>query len=143
MLLPVGRRPGILSTAGGLLADSQHPPSVRRVTWRPERIWALVLKVSILVAAAFLLSIGGMAIYATPVTVPLLTYITIRDRLARGWRIAAALVLALTLSLCAWFAVYVSMGESQPWIWFAPVGVVAAFAAVGAALLLRQMLRSR
>lgn len=82
-----------------------------------------ILKVSIVGAGILLISFGG-AIWAAPVTTPLLVYVIWRDRLSRRWRSAAMLVLALTVTQCAWAIAYGAVGESNPIVWIAPVVVL-------------------
>ena len=112
--------------------------NVRRVT---GRIRLHLFRTAIVGAAVLLFSMGG-AIYAAPVTIPLLAYAAMRDELARGWRIAGALVLALTVAECAWAGAYVTVGDSHPAIWLAPVVVLVASAAAGSLVLFRHTCRS-
>ena len=116
----------------------RHIPPVANVRSVTGKIRGRLLKASIIGAAVLLSSIGGAAIYAAPVTVPLLTYAITRGGLARGWRIVGALVLALTVAECAWAVAYVTAGDSHPAIWLAPAVVLVTFAAVGVSLLWRR-----
>lgn len=96
-----------------------------------------ILKVSIVGAAILLISFGG-AIWAAPVTIPLLAYAIWRDGLNRRWRSAAVLVLALTAAQCVWAIAYVTVGESNPMVWLAPVVVFAMSIVAGTVVLSRR-----
>ncbi|MEA2687250.1 MAG: hypothetical protein QOE93_2445 [Actinomycetota bacterium] len=71
---------------------------------------ALVLGLS----AVLLLSFGG-AIVAAPLALPLLAW-TARATPSHRLRIVAALLAGLTAAEVGWAAVYLTLGESQPWI---------------------------
>ena len=109
----------------------------RRVT--SGQIRRFMLKAAIITAMSLIFSMGGAAIFAAPVTAPLMIYVISRDELGRRWRIAAALILALTLAECAWAVAYITVGESSPAIWLAPVVVLALFATAGTVFLLRRI----
>ena len=94
-----------------------------------ERVGGPWARVLVAVSAFLLLSMGG-AIVAAPLTLPLL-YSAIRGgRLRSGLRLAAVVVAALTVAEVAWAATYLSIAESQPWIWLLPAaaGVASASA---------------
>ncbi len=79
--------------------------------------WARVL---VAVSAFLLLSMGG-AIFAAPLTLPLL-YLGVRGgRLSAGFRLAAVVIAALTVAEVAWAATYLAVEEAQPWIWLLPI----------------------
>lgn len=87
------------------------------------RATALVVAVS-----AFLLVSMGGAIVAAPLTLPLM-YLGVRRGPTRSFTIVGGLVSALTTAEVVWAAAYVTIGESEPWIWLLPtVGAVAMFA---------------
>lgn len=88
-----------------------------------QRIMARLL---IVVATALLFSVGGAAIFAAPLSVPLLAYMIWRNIVGRGWRILATITLVLTLTQCAWALTHVAVGESKPWIWLLPSTVFVA-----------------
>lgn len=96
-----------------------------------------ILKVTVVGAAVLLISFGG-AIWAAPVTIPLLAYAIWRDELSRRWRSTAVLVLALTVAQCAWAIAYVTVGESNPMVWLAPVIVFAVSIVAGTVVLFRR-----
>jgi hypothetical protein len=88
-------------------------------------LWARVL---VAVSALLLLSMGG-AIFAAPLTLPLL-YLAVRgDRIGAGLRTAAVVIAALTVAEVAWAATYLAVAEAQPWIWLLPVATGAVTAA--------------
>lgn len=88
--------------------------------------WARVL---VVVSACLLLSVGGAAIVAAPLTVPLL-YLALRGgRMGTGFRVAAVVIAALTVAEIAWAATYLTVEEAQPWIWFVPIAAGVATAA--------------
>lgn len=80
----------------------------------------VVFKVLIVGTAILLLSFGG-AIWAAPVTIPLLIYAICKVKLTCRWRIIAALILALTVTQCTWAIMYITVGESNPSVWIAPI----------------------
>ena len=96
-----------------------------------------ILKVSIVGAVILLISFGG-AIWAAPVTIPVLVYAIWRDGLSRRWRSTAILVLALTVAQCVWAIAYVTVGESNPIVWLAPVVVFAVSIGAGTVFLFRR-----
>jgi len=80
-------------------------------------LWARAL---VAVSALLLLSMGG-AIFAAPLTLPLL-YLAVRgDRIGAGLRTAAVVIAALTVAEVAWAATYLAVAEAKPWIWLLPV----------------------
>ena len=66
----------------------------------------LVRGLIVIVAALLLFSLGGAAIYAAPVTLPLLLVIAARST-ERGWRIAAAVVGTFTALELTWSVAWV------------------------------------
>lgn len=83
----------------------------------------------VFVVAAFLLVSMGGAILAAPVTLPLM-YLGVRRHPTRSFRTIGGLLSALTVGEVVWAAVYVSLGESKPWIWALPfIGALAALVA--------------
>ena len=80
-----------------------------------QQIYKIVTGASLLL----LLSYGG-AIFLAPITIPLLTYSTIRGLLTGLWRILNAVTLVLTLAQTSWAIVYFTLGESYPVIWIIP-----------------------
>lgn len=81
-------------------------------------LWARAL---VALSAFLLLSMGGAAIVASPLTLPLL-YLALRgDRLGTGLRVAAVVIAALTVAEVAWAATYLAVDEAKPWIWLLPV----------------------
>lgn len=77
--------------------------------------WTLIV-----IGAYLLLSMGGAGIVMAPVTLPAL-YFAARDHSGTAYRIAAAVVVGLTAAQVAWAGAYYVAGESQPWIWLAPL----------------------
>lgn len=88
--------------------------------------WARVL----VGASAFLLLSMGGAIFAAPLTVPLLFVVARGHRAGAGWRVAATAVAALTMAEVAWAATYLTVAEAGPWIWLMP-GAAGAVTAAG------------
>jgi hypothetical protein len=86
--------------------------------------WARVL---VVVSALLLLSMGG-AIFAAPLTLPLLNLAVRGDRIGAGLRTAAVVIAALTAAEVAWAATYLAVAEAQPWIWVLPFAAAAATA---------------
>ena len=78
-----------------------------------------VARVVLLVVAGFLLLSMGGAIFAAPVTIPML-WVATRSTPSRAFRVAAAVVGGLTTSEVAWAALYVAAGEPKPAIWLVP-----------------------
>ena len=92
--------------------------------WSVGGPWARVL---VALSAFLLLSMGG-AIVAAPLTLPLL-YLAVRGgRMSSGLRLAAVMIAALTVAEVAWAAAYLTVAESQPWIWLLPAAAGAATA---------------
>lgn len=79
----------------------------------------------VLGVSAFLLASMGGAIFAAPVTIPLLVW-AVRASRSAGYRWAATAVLALTAMEVTWALVYVSLGEGRPAIWLLPLLAMAA-----------------
>lgn len=90
----------------------------------------LIDPIVLAVAGFLLLSMGG-AIVAAPLTVPLLVRIA-RRHPRRAWRGCAVVLAAATVAEVAWALVYVTAGETRPWIWLVPL------VAGGAVVTLRQ-----
>ncbi len=87
--------------------------------------WAQLLVAG---SAFLLLSVGGAAIVAAPLTIPLL-YLALRGgRMGTGFRVAAVVIAALTVAEVAWAATYLTVEEAQPWIWLVPIAAGAATA---------------
>ncbi len=82
------------------------------------------------VGSWILLVTWGGAIFAAPVTIPLLTYSVVRNIHDGWWNIAAKLALALTIAQGTWAIVYFTLGETTPAIWLAP-GIVFLFTCLG------------
>lgn len=81
------------------------------------------------VAGVLLLSYGG-AVFAAPVTLPLIALAS-RSTSSTRYRVAAAVVAGLTAAELAWALVYVTVGEETPAVWLLPLLVgVAVLAAV-------------
>jgi hypothetical protein len=76
----------------------------------------------------------GGAIVAAPVTVPLLVLTLRRQAVVGRLRMAAAVIGGLTLAEVAWAVTYVTLEETQPWIWLLPL----AAGALGMAALARE-----
>lgn len=91
-----------------------------------ESSWTTRWSVITVATAGFLLVSMGGAIFASPVTLPLL-YRVARTNPRRGLRITAAVVGGLTLTQAAWFAAYLALDEAQPWIWLVPTLTAAAW----------------
>ena len=82
------------------------------------RRWRVIGTVTFLVAGFLLLSMGG-AIVAAPITVPLMAIAASR-RPTRPFRTAAAVISGLTVAEVVWAATYLTVEDSQPWIWLLP-----------------------
>ena len=86
-----------------------------------------------LVCGVLLMSYGG-AVFAAPVTLPLL-YLAVRRHPTAAFRWTGGLLAGLTTVEVAWALVYVADGEEQPWISLVPVAtgvaVLVAFVATG------------
>jgi|Marorgknorr_s2lv_3_1036020.scaffolds.fasta_scaffold51873_2 hypothetical protein len=77
------------------------------------------------VVAGFLLfSMGGAAIFAAPVSVPLLIVALRSERIGRRWNLAAGSVMGLTIGQCAFVAVFAVQGDAQPLVWLVPVAAI-------------------
>jgi hypothetical protein len=79
------------------------------------------------IAALLLTSIGGAGIVAAPVTLPVL-FVVVHAHPTRPFRVAGAVIGALTAAEASWAIVYAAVGEAQPWVWLVPL---VAGAAVG------------
>src|SRR4051794_2638087 len=83
----------------------------------------------LLAFAALLLASYGGAIFAAPLTVPVLL-VAARAMQSRTYRIWSGVVVALTMAECAWALTYLAVGEAQPTIWLVPaLAILAAFVA--------------
>ncbi len=80
---------------------------------------ALIRSVVLAGTVVLLLTFGG-AIVASPVLLPLLAWTARTSPSGRVGAVAAALA-ALTGAEVAWAAVYLTIGEGQPWIVALPV----------------------
>jgi hypothetical protein len=80
------------------------------------RVAGIVLFV---VSGGLLLTMGG-AIFAAPATIPTM-YLLMRARPTRPFRTFGSVIGALTVAEVAWWCVYVSGGEPQPWVWLVPL----------------------
>jgi hypothetical protein len=81
--------------------------------------WKLGGIATFCVAGFLLLSMGG-AIIAAPLTVPLM-FVAMRRHPSRGFRIAGAVLIGLTIAEVAWALTYVAISEAKPWIWLLPL----------------------
>jgi hypothetical protein len=77
-------------------------------------------RIIVLVVSTFLLVSMGGAIFAAPLTVPLLV-IAARSTSSIGYRVWAGFVLVATVAEVAWAVTYVAVRESQPAIWLVPL----------------------
>ena len=102
-----------------------------------KRVLTLVLLTGSFV---LLLSMGG-AIVAAPVSLPLLVAVARADgsRLIRG---VAVLLAVLTALEAVWALVYVTLGESRPWIWLVPAVTTAALLGILAPLVVGARVRN-
>jgi hypothetical protein len=80
-------------------------------------------------AVVLLLSMGG-AIFAAPVIVPSLVVLA-RSHRTRAYRAVTGVLVGLIAAEVVWAATYLTIEESQPWIWLLPL---TAGLAAGAAL---------
>jgi hypothetical protein len=94
----------------------------------PRLVGGLWVRVLVAVSAFLLLSMGG-AIFAAPLTLPLLYLVVRAERTGRGLRATAVIVAALTVGEVVWAATYLAVEEAQPWIWLMPVAAGFATAA--------------
>ena len=90
------------------------------------RHWRVIGVVTFVVAGFLLLSMGG-AIVAAPITVPLMCVAAFR-RPTIAFRIAAVVLSGLTVAEVVWAVTYLTVEDSQPWIWLLPTA--GAFTAV-------------
>src|SRR5438105_80495 len=93
-----------------------------------------VLRGLLLAVAAFLLISMGGAIFAAPVSLPLL-YVAARTSNNRRYCDLAAIVAFFTAAEAAWAVTYIAIGEAKPWIWADPlmgaIGTAAVFTRIG------------
>ena len=84
------------------------------------------------VCGVLLLSMGG-AIFAAPLSLPLL-YLGVRRHPTPAFRWTGGVLAALTAGEAAWAVVYVVAGEAEPVVWLVPLvaalGVLAAFVVI-------------
>lgn len=90
-----------------------------------ERNWETI-GVAVFTAAALLLISYGGAIFAAPVTLPLM-FLSVRRNPTTGFRVAGVVLGALTAAQLTWALTYAAVREVQPWIWLTPL--LATFAA--------------
>lgn len=85
--------------------------------------------VTFVVAGVLLVSMGA-AILAAPVTLPLMWVAAVRNP-TPAFRVAAKVLSALTVAEVVWALAYLTIDESQPWIWLLPglAGLLAVTAA--------------
>lgn len=86
-------------------------------TSAPEKILYVLLFV---VAAMLLTSIGGLAIVAAPVTLPLMFLAVLRHP-SRAFRTAGALIGGLTAAQLSWGLLYIGAGDPRVVIWLFPL----------------------
>ena len=99
------------------------------------------LSVGLFVVGGFLLLSMGGAVFAAPLTLPLM-YLAARRHPTRPFRWAGGVVGGLTTVELAWAVVYFVGGEEQPTIWLLPLA--AGLAYLAASLVVgRQARRSR
>jgi hypothetical protein len=96
------------------------------VTGRPN--WRTIGIAVFAVAALLLISYGG-AIFAAPVTLPLM-FLSVRRHPTTGFRTAGAVLGALTTAELTWAFTYAAVREAQPWIWLTPLLAAVAAGAV-------------
>jgi hypothetical protein len=80
------------------------------------------LRVALFVVSGFLLMSMGGAVFAAPLTLPLM-YLAVRSHPTAGYRWAGGVVAGLTAVELAWAVVYVVGSEEQPSIWLVPLAV--------------------
>ena len=70
---------------------------------------------------------GGAAVVAAPVTIPLMLILS-RRHPTTIFRVAGLVLVGLTAAEVAWALTYLQLQETQPWIWFVALlaGVIAA-----------------
>jgi len=78
------------------------------------------LSVGLFVVSGLLLASWGGAVFAAPVTLPLM-WLAVRRHPTRPFRWAGGAIAALTAVELAWAAVYALVGEAQPAIWLVPL----------------------
>jgi hypothetical protein len=71
-------------------------------------------------AATFLLISMGGAIFAAPLTVPLMFVVTHRHP-TRAFRTIGAALIGATVAEVVWAVTYVVADEAKPWIWLLPI----------------------
>ncbi len=78
------------------------------------------LSIGLFVVAALLLGSMGGAVFAAPVTLPLM-YLAVRRHPTAPFRWGGGVIAALTALELVWALVYVFSGEEQPSIWLVPL----------------------
>lgn len=86
------------------------------------------LGVALFVACGFLLMTMGGAVFAAPVTLPLL-YVVVRLHPTAPFRWFGGVLAGLTVVEVVWAVVYLADGEAKPSIWLVPL--VAGLAVLG------------
>lgn len=83
--------------------------------------------VVVFAVAAFLLLSWGAAIFAAPVTVPLM-FLASRRHPTVAFRITGVVLGGLTVAEVVWYLTYLQVTEAKPWIWLLPLlgGITAA-----------------
>lgn len=71
------------------------------------------------IATILLMSMGG-AIFAAPITIPLMV-LTARHHPTVAFRAAGTVLVGLTVAEVVWALAYLRLGEVQPWIWLLPL----------------------
>lgn len=92
------------------------------------------LGIALFVLTGFLLMSMGGAVFASPVTLPLM-YVAVRRHPTAAFRWVGGVLAGLTTVELAWAIVYFVDGEARPSIWLLPLAagvfVLASFAATG------------
>lgn len=92
------------------------------------------LGVALFVVSAFLLLTMGGAVFAAPVTLPLL-YVAVRLHPTAAFRWTGGVLAGLTTVEVVWAVVYLAGGEAKPSIWLVPlvagIAVLALLATTG------------
>ena len=78
------------------------------------------LRVAVFVVSGFLLMSMGGAVFAAPLTLPLM-YLAVRSHPTAGFRWGGGVIAGLTAVELIWAVVYLVGGEEQPSIWLLPL----------------------
>lgn len=78
------------------------------------------LRIVVILFATFLLVTMGGAIFAAPITVPLLV-VAARSTKHVAYRVWAGVVFVATIAEVVWALTYLAVGEAKPTIWLAPL----------------------